>query len=281
MITQVVNIAIIISAVLVSISAFFVLKLFFEQLVSKASGIEANMQSLLNENIKKRKQYGKMQKKLARLGIMYYLHNYQLSPGYYILIKGIVAILGGVLSVILFQFHVLYVVIGCVLGYYAPDFYFNLKNRSDNKEIDRDIYKVYITLNISLSSNIYIVDALLKAASNIENKRFKSELLFLSDALAKKEIRTEDAVDAFEERFDSPTIKSFSNLISTYFVYGQNEHYATDLMDTVVNTAKAQALRDQADIESQGQLYTFLFFADIIACIAYVAIMSFAGIQLF
>lgn len=178
------------------------------------------------------------------------------------------------MDILLFGTNPLYIVIAAILGYFLLDFYYKHENKSDNDEIERDINRVYIVLNVSLNSNIYIVDALVQAAEVARCDRLKKELMILSQNLSQKSILAEEAIQTFSNHFDSSTIRSFCNLLRAYFLYGDTDSYSKDLVNSVANSAKAQAIKDQNDMENKGQALTMAFFVIIIFAVVYIIISS-------
>lgn len=205
---------------------------------------------------------------------MYRLNDYDLTPGRYAIIKLIVSAVLVLLDILLFGTNPLYIVIAAILGYFLLDFYYKHENKSDNDEIERDINRVYIVLNVSLNSNIYIVDALVQAAEVARCDRLKKELMILSQNLSQKSILAEEAIQTFSNHFDSSTIRSFCNLLRAYFLYGDTDSYSKDLVNSVANSAKAQAIKDQNDMENKGQALTMAFFVIIIFAVVYIIISS-------
>ena len=266
----IVDIVIVLSALGVSISVFFLLKQLFAKLFARAP----DLQIQINKNLKKRLSYGPKQKELAKLGIMYRLNDYDLTPGRYAIIKLIVSAVLVLLDILLFGTNPLYIVIAAIFGYFLLDFYYKHENKSDNDEIERDINRVYIVLNVSLNSNIYIVDALVQAAEVARCDRLKKELMILSQNLSQKSILAEEAIQTFSNHFDSSTIRSFCNLLRAYFLYGDTDSYSKDLVNSVANSAKAQAIKDQNDMENKGQALTMAFFVIIIFAVVYIIISS-------
>lgn len=273
----IVNILIVLSALGVSVSVFFLLKQIFAKIYARAP----DLQIQLNKNFKKHLSYGSKQKELAKLGVMYRLNDYDLTPGRYTIIKVTASAITVLLEIILFGNNPLYIVIAAILGYFLLDFYYKHENKSDNDEIERDINRVYIVLNISLNSNIYIVDALVSAAEVARCDRFKKELMILSQNLSQKTILAEEAIQTFSNHFDSSTIRSFCNLLRAYFLYGDTDNYSKDLVNSVANSAKAQALKDQNDMENKGQALTMAFFVIIIMAVVYVAVSQFSSMGSF
>ena len=257
----IVDIVIVLSALGVSISVFFLLKQLFAKLFARAP----DLQIQINKNLKKRLSYGPKQKELAKLGIMYRLNDYDLTPGRYAIIKSIASAVLVLLDILLFGTNPLY---------FLLDFYYKHENKSDNDEIERDINRVYIVLNVSLNSNIYIVDALVQAAEVARCDRLKKELMILSQNLSQKSILAEEAIQTFSNHFDSSTIRSFCNLLRAYFLYGDTDSYSKDLVNSVANSAKAQAIKDQNDMENKGQALTMAFFVIIIFAVVYIIISS-------
>ena len=272
----IINIGILLTAVVIASIAYVLFKRFFYDLFAKIPDTKQ-----ININFKRHKSYSRIQKYMASAGFMYYLNDYDMSPGKYLIIKVFVSIFGILISVLIFDVNLIAILLGTLLGYFGLDIYIKSKNKKDNEAIQKDINRVYIILNVSLNSNIYIVDALLKSSRSVKCQRLKDEIENLSQALSQKSVTSDEALESFEGRFTSPIIKSFVNLVRTYFLYGETDTYSQDLIASMANATRATQLKQNKDIENLGQLYTFLFVVVIIIAIIVVATGIFSGMQIF
>lgn len=225
----------------------------------------------LNRRLKNsRYKYSKKIKWLSQKGVMYAFKDYKLSVMKYNIIRFIVASCINLVYVLLFTPNLIVMLIIQITGFFATDLYFLYKNRCDNKNIFSDIYKIYLIMSLNLNSNVFIVETIVKCSENIENRRLKRELLELSQNLSSKLYSVEEALEKFKNRFDNKDISNLIILLKNYYLFGTNDNYIGDLMTNLVTVSKARAIEEQEDIENKGQMYLLLFFALIVAAIAYV-----------
>lgn len=268
--------------VIVAIAITFLVFLLFYRVFSptKVKNASTRFYNQLEEKLKQI-DLTKKQQWYSKKGIMYRMKDYDLAPAKYILVKLTIATIINLIYIIFFKVNIWYMLCIEVIGYFLVDLYFIYENHEDNKEIFKDIYKLYLSMHVNLNSNLYIVDTILKCAELANSKRLKKELLELAQNLSSKVYTIEEAITIFQKRFDSPHIKSFSNLLNNYYLYGKNDNYIEDLMNEVASITSAKAIKDQEDIENRGQFLTMMFFVIIMAMIVYILFDSLKGIQLF
>jgi len=168
-----------------------------------------------------------------------------------------------------------------VAGFYAFDFYFQQKNKSDNKEILNDLFNIYVTLKIQLSSNIYIVDSLQSCREVVTNNRLSNALDELIANLSDRTKTYMESVDFFRNRFNSDEITNLCMFLKSYGKYGITEKYLADIMGEISEISTAATMQDEHNIETKSSLINFLFFASVIAVIIYGALMMIKDVNIF
>lgn len=212
---------------------------------------------------------------LSRRGIMYRVNNYDLSPGYYLVLKVSVGILISALAFLLvMKWYML--LIGFAIGYFGVPLYFRYENNKDNEEMMMDIYNTYANIKIQMGAGIYIRECLEYTYEMVTNKRYKQALRELILNFSDKTVSSTDAVSVFKNRFDSQEIDKLAALISSFLQYGINANHTDDIMTEIQGLIQADTLKKEHDIEMKAEMVTFAFFGVIIAMVVFMIFSSFS-----
>lgn len=212
---------------------------------------------------------------LSRRGIMYRVNNYDLSPGYYLVLKVSVGILISALAFLLvMKWYML--LIGFAIGYFGVPLYFRYENNKDNEEMMMDIYNTYANIKIQMGAGIYIRECLEYTYEMVTNKRYKQALRELVLNFSDKTVSSTDAVSVFKNRFDSQEIDKLAALISSFLQYGINANHTDDIMTEIQGLIQADTLKKEHDIEMKAEMVTFAFFGVIIAMVVFMIFSSFS-----
>ena len=99
--------------------------------------------------------------------------------------------------------------------------------------------------------------------------------------MSDKTISMQEAIDTFQNRFESADIDKLCNLLSNVVNYGTDKSYTSDIMGEVQNSIAASTLKAEHDVEQKAGVINFAFFTVVIFIVAYATFMSFAGLDLF
>lgn len=212
---------------------------------------------------------------LSRLGIMYRLKNYDLTPAYYVILRVGIGLLGAFLGYLVTT-KLIAILIGFVIGYFAVPFYFKYEDKKDNDEMLMDIYNTYSNIKIQLSAGIYIRECLEYTYDMVTNKRYKEALAELILNFSDKTVKSTDAVMIFKNRFHSQEIDKLSALLGSFMQYGLNANHTDDIMTEIQGIIQAETLKTEHDIEMRAEATNFAFFAVIIAMVVYTVFSSFS-----
>lgn len=261
----------------ISFLFFRTIHAFFQNLSNMGDQFEAT----INQRLKERKEFTAQKRYLSKLGIMYRLKDYNLSPSKYIILRVFCAVFFGFAAYLLIGKHFGVIGASSIAGYFLCDLYFRHKNKEDNKALLNDIFNIYLTLKIQLSSNIYIINSLLSAKDIIASKRLKEALDELITNLSDKTISYSDSVKQFKDRFDSEEINNLCAFLLSYISYGVSEKYLKDVMSEVNEIATEAAMQQEHKIETKVGMVAFLYFVSILTIVIYCVIQSFGNINLF
>ena len=270
--------------ILIYLAIAFVSFLVFKMtlsLLSSLEGTEDRIESAIEYNLKEKNNFFNLRLKLSQLGIMYRLKNYRLQPTRYIMLKIFCAALAAAIVFLFAGFKVIFIALAGVLGYFVLDFYFTRQNKSDNDKILNDIFNIYLTLKIQLSSNIYIIDALQACKNIVQNERLKEALDELVVNMSNKAITYKEAIETFKNRFKSDEIINLCAFMFAYAQYGVSDKYIEDIMSEINEISTASAIKDEHNIESKVGFYTFLYFAAIVAVVVFGALQTVGNIDIF
>lgn len=267
--------------VMMGIICFHVFRSIFAFLNSIAE-VTDTVNAAIDDSMKKRKTYKGAQKKLSRQGIMFRFDNYDMTPSQYLIFRLFIGLIGGVFSVLITgDFSVFFFAIFFVAGFFVLDFYFQSKNKSDNKEMLHDLFNIYVTLKIQLSSNIYINNSLQSCREVITNKRLMKALDELIANLSDRTKTYLESVEFFRNRFNSEEINNFCMFLRSYGKYGISEKYLADIMAEISEISMAATLQDEHAVETKSSLINFLFFSCVIAVVVFGAFAMIKDINIF
>lgn len=264
--------------IVISISMVAVALAFFYVIFSTLTKIYGKREEIFNKINASYQAAGTMSYKklmLSRRGIMYRVNNYDLSPGYYLILKISVGILIGSLAFLLLMKWYAFP-IGFAIGYLGVPLYFKYENNKDNEEMMMDIYNTYANIKIQMGAGIYIRECLEYTYEMTVNKRYKQALRELVLNFSDKTVSSTDAVKIFKNRFDSQEIDKLAALIGSFLQYGLNANHTDDIMTEIQGLIQADTLKKEHDIEMKAEMVTFAFFGVIIAMVVFMIFSSFS-----
>lgn len=252
-------------------AVFWIVYSFLQKMYSKTDSAFAR----INRSFQKKEQIEPQSLKLSRLGIMYRLKNYELTPGYYMVLRIVIGVMIGAIG-LLVKVNLLCFAVGFAIGYFLVPFYFKYENGKDNEAITVDIYNTYANIKLQMSAGVYIRDVLEYTYKMVENQRYKEALGELIINFADKTVSSSEAVTTFKNRFSSHEIDKLSALIESFLKYGLNTEHASDIMSEIEGLIQANTMKVEHDIETKAEATNFAFFAIIIAMVVFIAMQSFS-----
>lgn len=249
--------------------------------LNKLYGKKSEVFNKINEMYARTGRMDYKKTELSRIGVMYRVKNYDLTPGYFMVLKIAVGIMISILSyavatTLLEESNILIIPAAFIVGYIAVPAYFKYENGVDNKEMLMDIYNTYSNIKIQLAAGIYIRECLEYTYDMIKSERYKEALAELILNFSDKTISSTEAVNIFKNRFQSHEIDKLSALLGSFMQYGMNANHADDIMLEIQGIIQADTLKAEHDIESKAGMVTFAFFAVIIMMVVSTVVTSFS-----
>ena len=239
------------------------------------------IEKAIDRRLKNKQNFTPQRRYLSQQGIMYRLKDYNLSPSKYIILRLFVSVVCAFVMYALLGDKIMFILGAGVAGYFLCDIFFRRQNKKDNKEILDDIFNVYLTLKIQLSSSIYIINSLISARDIVKSKRLREALDELIANLSDKTILYSDAVKQFKYRFCSEEINNLCAFLLSYMSYGVSEKYLRDVMSEINEIATESSMQQESAINTKVSFITFAYFASILAIVIYCAVSSFGSIGIF
>lgn len=258
--------------------------LFYQAATRFFSGFSSagdQIEKAIDRRLKNKQNFTPRRMYLSQQGIMYRLKDYNLSPAKYIILRVFVGVMLAFFVFVFLGDNITFIVLAGVAGYYICDVFFRKQNQKDNKEILDDIFNIYLTLKIQLSSNIYIINSLLSAREIIKSQRLKEAVDELIANLSDKTMQYTTSVQQFKYRFNSEEINNLCAFLLSYMSYGVSEKYLRDVMSEINEIATESSMQQESAINTKVSLITFAYFASILAIVIYCAISSFGSIGIF
>lgn len=227
------------------------------------------------------------QKKMSQKGIMYRLNNYNLMPSSYLVVRAMIGIIIAMFSFIVVntassaKLAIPISIVFFIIGYFASEFYFGMKNKKDNEAMLIDVYNSYVAIKNQLEAGQYIGDVLQYIYQNTSFDRYKQALMELNINMADKTIPSTVAIDIFKNRFDNLNITKLCSVLNSYYVYGVNEKFINSLTKEIESIITANTMREEESISRKTGLVTFTMFGVVIIMVIYCLVSSFDQFDFF
>lgn len=164
-------------------------------------------------------------------------------------------------------------IIGAVIGIFAPRLILKANNDQDNSKMLDSIKQVYDTLRIQVSNDIYITDVLRECYITTQHPRLKTAFYELvSEINAKSNIN--EAVDNFNDKFNNPFIDALSLSIRQSLLTGNASQIFNDISKQVDAIDQAILLREEDRAKRLNTIVQALVYFGILAIVIYFAILA-------
>lgn len=184
----------------------------------------------------------------------------KLSPGGYIITKGLCSFIVFILSLDTEIFSILF----AILGFFIIDLLIYIDDKNEMKKIRIQLADVYDFLNIQTSAGVFIGSALTEAYLIVGNKRLKRSMAELcAEINLTRDIST--ALDKFGENFKSVEIDAFILTIKQSLRTGKIQQALDDLSNSQkeINLITIQEQTDKIKVTK-----------DIIQVLMYIGILA-------
>ena len=175
----------------------------------------------------------------------------------------------GVLLIFSSKLSILPNLIFAFIGMLLPTILLMIYDKSQNDDMIRDINFLYDALQIQLSANIYVAEALTNCIDNISNKRLRIAISSLCNKLyLGGDIRM--ATKDFKEKFNNQYINTFSNiLVQVSMESGESKKLLEDISKQLVNLQSTLLERDKKSVTDSLQLGLMGMFSVTVIVICY------------
>lgn len=195
------------------------------------------------------------------------------EPVNYIGLHLMVGAIGSLIFILVFQ-NIWLVIPGLILGWLALDLYFVHCNNKDNAEIQQDVLLIANILFQQVRGGVYIASAFTECENSVKNKRLKKAMQEFNRQIILHEKTLLEALDEFENKFDSDDISAICSTIRQGEETGKMQDIILDLnkqitdMENISNDALKQKM------DRTQTLVVMILFADILGFILYTAFNS-------
>jgi len=214
--------------------------------------------------------FDKIAYKLKSKGV-YYLTNDRLTPGMYIVIKFMTMMF---VFIVTFEFNKLFTIVITIIAFFLPDILIDLSNKNDNEKMMTDIKNMFDIIKIHTRAGVFLTQSLTECYLVVENKRLKTELLKMINAL----ITTNDvnsAVSDFNSSFDN----SYINVLCIIIVQAQESGFSLqmiqDLSKQIADMQTAVNVKLKTSLERKIQFAEIGMFIGLLVIIIYLLFTSF------
>lgn len=212
---------------------------------------------------------------MSKYGLMYMLHDYSLESSTFIIMKIIFGLGIGLAVSSFFSGIILKIVfflIMSIVGFYLPDEFLKMSNKTDNVNMLDDIVTVYTALKIYTTSNVHITSALIECQRIVSNRRLKEAFMELNNNILSGRITMEDAVDLFNSRFCNDHIDNLSVIIKQSLKTGHSSEILADISKQIEDTNRVRAQDKKKQLERKMSTIQVMFFSCLAAIAIYISV---------
>ena len=204
-----------------------------------------------NKNLNNDKKYNEKLIKLSKTGICYLLGNYELNPAVYAFIY---RPLCGIFCIVLFcilsrSFNIISAGVMFLIGYLGFHFVLIYIGKRAEKQIEWDIYRALINIDLRLSTGEYLEDCLHATLSGIMHPRFKEAWEELLKNINDKSKTMSESIQILETRFSSERMSAFCKIIENFLTYGASDGLFEDMNKELNGMVEDSSNRTVKDIK--------------------------------
>lgn len=214
---------------------------------------------------------------LSKYGVMYMTKDYNIEASTWILVKVLCGALCGLVG-----FSLASSIIGKILcavglliaGFFLPDGFIRLSNKSDNDAMANDILTIYTILKIHARAGVYVTDSLIECQRTVTNGRLKQALNEMNNNILSSRITMDEAVMQFNARFRNDAIDNLAIILLQSAKSGQSINLLDDLSAQIVNGNKARSEMKKAKLKRKLSIQQTLFFSIVVGMVLYLVIIE-------
>ena len=234
------------------LSAYFIMLVCFMVKSFKPAKTKEKKQELSKKNKNRRlnetSKTTDQRKKLSAIGVCYMVGNYNLSPAVYDLLMrpGCGAIAVGIYYLITHRVSVLMPVI-FILGDIGFDLFVKAMGRTQEHQIEWDIYKALTNVRLQLTTGAYLEDSLRMVADSAIHPRFAEAMQELIKNMNDKSKTTSESIAILKTRFSSERVMNFCKILETFITYGPVDNVFNDMKEelkSMIDTSSRNTAND-------------------------------------
>lgn len=214
---------------------------------------------------------------LSKYGVMYMTKDYNIEASTWILVKVLCGSLCGLVG-----FSLTTSIIGKILcaiglliaGFFLPDGFIRLSNKSDNDAMANDILTIYTILKIHARAGVYVTDSLIECQRTVTNGRLKQALNEMNNNILSSRITMDEAIMQFNARFRNDAIDNLAIILLQSSKSGQSINLLDDLSAQIVNGNKARSEMKRAKLKRKLSIQQTLFFSIVVGMVLYLVIIE-------
>lgn len=214
---------------------------------------------------------------LSKYGVMYMTKDYNIEASTWILVKVLCGALCGLVG-----FSLASSIIGKILcavglliaGFFLPDGFIRLSNKSDNDAMANDILTIYTILKIHARAGVYVTDSLIECQRTVTNGRLKQALNEMNNNILSSRITMDEAIMQFNARFRNDSIDNLAIILLQSSKSGQSINLLDDLSAQIVNGNKARSEMKKAKLKRKLSIQQTIFFSIVVGMVLYLVIIE-------
>lgn len=214
---------------------------------------------------------------LSKYGVMYMTKDYNIEASTWILVKVLCGLLCGLVG-----FSLTTSIIGKILcaiglliaGFFLPDGFIRLSNKSDNDAMANDILTIYTILKIHARAGVYVTDSLIECQRTVTNGRLKQALNEMNNNILSSRITMDEAIMQFNARFRNDSIDNLAIILLQSSKSGQSINLLDDLSAQIVNGNKARSEMKKAKLKRKLSIQQTIFFSIVVGMVLYLVIIE-------
>lgn len=214
---------------------------------------------------------------LSKYGVMYMTKDYNIEASTWILVKVLCGALCGLVG-----FSLASSIIGKILcavglliaGFFLPDGFIRLSNKSDNDAMANDILTIYTILKIHARAGVYVTDSLIECQRTVTNGRLKQALNEMNNNVLSSRITMDEAIMQFNARFRNDSIDNLAIILLQSSKSGQSINLLDDLSAQIVNGNKARSEMKKAKLKRKLSIQQTIFFSIVVGMVLYLVIIE-------
>ena len=214
---------------------------------------------------------------LSKYGVMYMTKDYNIEASTWILVKVLCGSLCGLVG-----FSLTTSIIGKILcaiglliaGFFLPDGFIRLSNKSDNDAMANDILTIYTILKIHARAGVYVTDSLIECQRTVTNGRLKQALNEMNNNILSSRITMDEAIMQFNARFRNDAIDNLAIILLQSSKSGQSINLLDDLSAQIVNGNKARSEMKKAKLKRKLSIQQTIFFSIVVGMVLYLVIIE-------